>query len=456
MEVRHYFEILWRRGWLIVATAIVTVAIVALGTSMITPVYTASTVLRVPTATGGSPDYVDYDINYADRLLNTYAQIATSGPILEELASELNLDQPLQVDVEVMAGTELMEIQTESPDPAVARDAANALADLLISMEQSEQLRLVPTESTEQAASFNIVAPAILPDTPTRPRPALNAALALAVGLIGGTGLALFAENLDTRLHTMEMIEEATALPVLGEVPSGEWHPFKRTNGIFSRDSVHAEAFRHLSTNLAATTAINNGALHPELSEQPQPGRTLMVTSAEPKEGKSTVVANLAAAMARSGYHVIVVDADMRRPALHRVFNVPNDTGLSNLLAGDVALGASIKNSKIPGVQILPSGPEPPDAGRLMSSPRIRALIKKLQETYDLVLVDTPAYLPVADAALLAASGVADVLLVVGRAQARREAVEDVRRELSSVKARCLGVVVNRARREGTYAYYKH
>ena len=193
MQVRHYLEIVWRRALIIVVTTIVTAAIVAAGTRMLPPTYEASAVMRVPTAAAGSSTYIDYDTNYTDRLLETYARIATSGPVLTQVAEELGLTESLQIDVDVIAGTELVRITAQSPDPVVARDGANVLAETLIRMRQDELAQGMQTrlEAISDMAMFSIVVPAETPDTPIRPRMALNLAMGLIGGLVGGTALAI-------------------------------------------------------------------------------------------------------------------------------------------------------------------------------------------------------------------------------------------------------------------------
>ncbi len=456
MQVRHYLEIVWRRAIIIVVTTIVTAAIVAVGTSMIPPTYEASAVLRVPTAAAGSSDWIDYDTMYTDRLLETYARIATSGPVLMQVAEELGLTQSLQVDANVIAGTELVRITAQSPDPVVARDGANVLAETLIAMRQEELAQGVETRvgTISDTAMFSLVVPAEIPNTPTQPRRSLNMALGILVGLAGGVALALVVENLDTTLYNPEMVRTTTDLPIFGLVP-GRRRLFGSTRTVYNGASPHAQSFHQIAANLNA---------HLSRSGKTGSRRTLVVTSAEPKEGKSTVTANLAAAMADAGFRVVVVDADLRRPAQHEIFNASNDVGLSDLLMSDATLSSVLQKTGIPGIHLLASGSLSQHKGsgavfKLLSSGKMQALLSKLGEMYDLTLIDTPALLPLADATGLVSNHAADVLLVVGRGQAHREDVEDVERQLETIGANCIGVVVNRAQRMGnqrTVRAYKH
>jgi polysaccharide biosynthesis transport protein len=452
MQVRHYLEILWRRAVVIVVTTVVTAAIVAAGTSMMPPTYEASAVMRVPTAAAGSPTYIDYDTAYTDRLLETYARIATSSPVLTQVAEELGLTESLQVDVDVIAGTELVRITAQSPDPVVARDGANVLAETLITMRQDELAQGMQTrlEAISDTAMFSLVVPAETPNAPIRPNMALNLAMGLMVGLVGGTALALVVENLDTTLYSAEMIEAATELPIMGMVP-GHKRLLGAPRAIYNGNSPHAQAFRQIAANLNAHMARSVGAAS---------RRTLVVTSGEPREGKSTVTANLAAAMADAGYHVVVVDADLRRPVQHEIFNVSNELGLSDLLMSDANLSAGLQESGVPGIHLLSSGSLAQEQKthavyRLLSSAKMQAILSRLAEMYDITLIDTPALLPLADATGLVSNRLADVLLVVGSGQAHQEDVERVERQLKGIGANCIGVVVNRAQWRGNHRTIK-
>jgi succinoglycan biosynthesis transport protein ExoP len=501
MELRHYIAILWRRKWVIAVTLVVTVTVVVIGTLLATPTYAASTTLRVLTTTSGSVDWVDYDIMYADRLMSTYANVATSGPVLEELVRRLGLDEPPQIETEILANTELMQITVEDSNPILAREAANALAEILVAQSRelytgggrtaqeilSEQLAQIedelnqarrqyeslvaqsPEDSERIAAAsraialkeetytmlleqyerarireamraniLSVVEPAVAPQAPSKPRKELNIALGFMVGLAGGVGLAFLFENLDTTLYTTEQIERVTELSTLGKIPIAR----RQRQVIFNGDSPQAEALRRLRTNIFAL-------------DHDAPLRTLLVTSAEPREGKSTIVANLAFAIAQSGRTVIVVDGDLRRPTLHRIFDLSNEMGLSSILNRDVTLDEAMQDSNVPGVQVLTSGPLPPDPAELLGSPQMTALIEQLAQQFDMVLLDTPSFLAVTDAAVLAPA-VDGVVLIVGRAQAQREAVLAARQQLADVKAIAVGVVVNRAEQDSSHGYYRY
>jgi non-specific protein-tyrosine kinase len=501
MELRAYLAIIWRRKWVIVVMVAVAVTVSVVGTLTTTPTYMASATLRILTATSGSLDRVSYDINYAERLMNTYVEIATSRPVLEELVETLGLAAPPEIQVEIVPNTELMKIVVEDQDSTLAALAANTLAEILVfrtkelysgggrsaqeilstqlnqaehelsqarkeyedliaqspddvelitaasrSIGLKEDTYAMLLEQYEQsrireallANNLSIVQPAVAPQAPSKPRKVVNVALGFMIGLAGGIGLSLLFENLDTTLHATEQIEEVTELPILGEIPTVRR---QRQVTLFNGDFPQRDAFRRLRISIFAL-------------DHDTPLRTLLITSAEPKEGKSTVAANLALAVAQSGRNVIVVDGDLRLPTLHRVFDLSNKIGLSSILKREAALDEAVQDTRIPGVQVLTSGPLPPNPAELIDSPRMTELIEQLARRFEMVLLDAPSLLAVTDATVLALA-TDGVVLVVGRTQARREAVQAACRHLADVKARLIGVVVNRAEKGSSYYYHR-
>jgi succinoglycan biosynthesis transport protein ExoP len=497
VDLRTYFAILWRRKWVIAITTAATLAVVVIGTLMMTPMYTASTTLRVLTAASGPLDSPYYNLQYADRLMNTYSELAASDPVMEELAQKLGLNTLPQIEVEIIPNSELMDIVVEDADPILAKEVANALAGILVAQneelysggsktgqdllsgqlaqieeelgeaqreyealvvqssedpERVEALRrsielkrqiyaalLQQYEEVRISDALSIVVPAATPQSPSRPRKVLNIALGCMVGVMGGVGLAFLFEHLDTRLHTVEQIEEATALPALGRIP----HTRKGPHNIFlDGSSPQREAYRHLRTSLYA--AAQGGAL-----------KTLLVTSAEPHEGKSTIVTNLAVAMAQAGRRVLAVDGDLRRPTLHTNFHLSNRIGLTSVLEGKLSLQEAVQDTEISGVSVLTSGPLLSNPAELLGSRQMRALLEEMPQHFDMVLVDTPALLPVTDAAVVApmADG---VLLVVECAHAGREDVQSACRELTDIGATLIGLVVNRADVTPGHRYYEY
>jgi capsular exopolysaccharide synthesis family protein len=253
-----------------------------------------------------------------------------------------------------------------------------------------------------------------------------------------GFGLALVIQNLDTRVYSLEEIEGIIGRPVLGEVPHIRW--LRNKKRILLDIDRYAEAFRWLLANLSATG-------------KEQSLKTMVITSAEPEEGKSTIVANLAVCSGQSDKRVIVVDADLRRPTLHTVFNVDNNAGLSGVLNEDIPLEDVLQPTTFPGVTVLTSGTLSANPSQVLHPERVAALIGRLADLCDLVLVDTPAALAVADAARLAPL-TDGVLLVVRHARIQRKTLQDLHKQLDRVDARVIGVVVNQMKESTHYHGY--
>ncbi len=202
-----------------------------------------------------------------------------------------------------------------------------------------------------------------------------------------------------------------------------------------------AEAYRSLRTNL-------------EFSSLDEPLRTMIVTSAAPEEGKSTVLANLAVVMAQAGKQVILVDCDLRRPVLHEIFGVSNHTGLTTALLDDSAAELPLRDTGVSGLRLLPSGPQPPNPAELLGSRRMENLIQELREQADMVLFDAPPVIAVTDAAILA-SKVDGVLLVINAGVTRREHAQRAKAALDRVNARLVGTVLNNVELDmSLYGYY--
>jgi capsular exopolysaccharide synthesis family protein len=209
--------------------------------------------------------------------------------------------------------------------------------------------------------------------------------------------------------------------------------------------SAVAEACRTLRTNLS-------------FAAPDHPARVIMVSSATSGEGKTTTISNLGVVLAQAGQKVCLVDCDLRKPRLHKVFALENATGVTNILSQQLLPEDVVVPSEIDRLSLLPSGPVPPNPAELLGSEKIREMLSWLADQFDYVLVDSPPLLAVTDASLLA-SRVDGVLLVVGSATTRVDLAQEARAQLAKVGARVLGVVLNRVRmsaKDYSYYYYYH
>lgn len=281
---------------------------------------------------------------------------------------------------------------------------------------------------------------------PCEPQKAKTMAMALALGLFAGTGLALLREWKDQRLRSTEEISALLALPVLGAIPvisSLKHAPGAQGRKIgLSSDSHEAEAFRTLRT------AVFFGAPKDE-------ARKILITSPAPGEGKSTVASNLSVAIAQAGQRVLLIDADLRRPTQHKIFGMNRQArGLSAVLAGQMSLEEAIAHTSIENLDVLISGPDVPNPAEMLNSESFARILEQVAARYDRVLIDSPPVVAVTDPLILAAQ--TDVTILVLRAEASTRRVSMQAREaLASVDARVLGVAVNNvSHKAGRYGYY--
>jgi tyrosine-protein kinase Etk/Wzc len=311
-------------------------------------------------------------------------------------------------------------------------------------LQKHEETRIAKASTI---SNINIVDPAILPDEPVAPKKTKNLLLGLLVGLMAGIGLAFFQEYLDDTIKDAEQAKRVLGLPLLAiipfigrktkEVKDGE----TATVSFTDPKSLASEAFRGLRTSIHFS-AINREK------------KALLVTSSFPEEGKSTIAANLAITFAQTGAKVLIIDCDMRRPTVHEKFGLSRVPGLTELLAGDVALTDALHDSGIPNLDIISSGTIPPNPAELLGSKDMAAFLQRLREKYDNIIIDSPPLLSVTDSMVL--SSMCDLLLLVmepGRVPVK--IAGRVREVLATIQTPVAGLVISdRKAVDASYGYY--
>jgi capsular exopolysaccharide synthesis family protein len=315
-----------------------------------------------------------------------------------------------------------------------------------------------------KSSNIRVVDPAMIPSTPSRPAKARNLALGFLVGLVGGIGLALLREYLDNTVKTPDDIETLARLPSLAVVPQftgSNGHAKKHgllqgpsTNGHGKRielvaqhlpKSQMSEAFRALRTSIL-------------LSQADHPPQVILVTSALPREGKTTAAANLAVTLAQLGDSTVIVDADLRKPAIGRLLNLGGGkyAGLSSYLAGVSSLDlVCVPHPTIPNLVAIPTGPLPPNPADLLSSHKLADAIAELRTKFKFIVIDSPPVMAATDAVILSVQ-TDGVLLVVRSGETPKEAFTRTRDLLNSVKCRILGVVLNAVDSSAPDYYYSY
>ncbi len=339
-----------------------------------------------------------------------------------------------------------------------------------------QQMKQSTIATALHASNMRIVDPAEIPDKPIWPNFKILSAFGLILGTLFGFGTVLIHERADRSLRQPGEIQLWTNLPELGTIPSASADRksrFKQSNHQKSlslheraakelrqgaveliswdrKPSLMAEAFRSTLTSILF------------VGENESRPKVLVLTSANASDGKTTIVTNLAIAMAESRRKVLIVDADLRRPRVHGVFGLTNERGLSDLLAeptlSEEAIDSRIQKTDIPGIDVLPSGPSTHVAANLLYSPNLADTVKRLRKQYDMVLIDTPPMLQMTDARVI--GRLADAVILVARAeQTTRDAIVAASQRFSEDRIRVLGTILNdwdpKRSLNGYYGYYK-
>ncbi len=315
-----------------------------------------------------------------------------------------------------------------------------------------------------QSSNIRIVDPAMVPSTPARPAKARNVALAFLVGLVGGVGLALLREYLDNTVKTPDDVETLARLPSLAVVPAfGDSGGANKRSKFLKGASANGHEKRielvaqHLpkSQMSEAFRALRTALL---LSRADKPPQVILVTSALPREGKTTAAANLAVTLAQLGDKTVLVDADLRKPGVGRLLNLGSGkyAGLSSYLAGVSTLDlVTVPHPAIPNLAAIPTGPLPPNPADLLSSHKMSDAIAELRKKYKFIVIDSPPIMAATDAVILSVQ--ADgVLLVVRSGETPKEAFTRTRDLLTSVNSRLLGVVLNAVDTSAPDYYYSY
>ena len=387
--------------------------------------------------------------------------------------------QILQVRSQVLAAAQAELDGSIKQLPALARRYTDIQRELQIATEGLN--RLLASRQTLQVQAAQTEIPWQLIEAPTRPQNPIspNIPRSLLLGLVSslllGIGAALLLEKLDDVYHSAEDLKEKTKIPLLGTLPYRQQaHDLTDETpepGIFKHIQLklNQSVLRPLRSRLRQTSQPYNyygyygfsgfsealRVLHTNLQflSTDRPLRSIIISSALPRDGKSTVAINLAQAAMTLGQRVLLVDADMRRPQVHKRMGLENLEGLSNFISSEIPV-KSLLQSPIPLVEfsVLPSGPIPPDPAKLLASHKMQQLMRELEQSFDLIIYDTPPLLGLADASLLAPH-TDGIVLVVGLGKTNRSALTQAIENLKQAKIPILGLVANGQRKDAFSSY---
>lgn len=310
--------------------------------------------------------------------------------------------------------------------------------------------------SYDRSNNVSIATPARVPRGPVGPKRMRNIVLALMLSLAAGIGLAFLLDYLDDTLKSIEDVDRYIHLPTLALIPAPrserllakvKGSPASEASEITALALVEdarspaAEAYRHLRTSLL-------------LSSAGQPPKSVLVTSSQPSEGKTTTAVNIAMMLAQTGGDVLLVDCDLRRPRIHTHFSLPNARGVTNNLAGETDLDSLLHTyDRLPNLKILTAGPVPPNPAELLGSDEMRKLIGQLSARFTHVIIDSPPAISFTDAAILSTL-VDGVMLVVHGGKSSRSVVRRAKQILIDVGANIYGIVLNNVKLESAGYYY--
>jgi succinoglycan biosynthesis transport protein ExoP len=510
VELRRQIAIIWAWFPLLVVSVLLAGTAAFLVSSQLPKTYESKATLIVGQSLSAvNPDYTQVLVSQS--LSSTYATVATTRPILENVITKLDLgvttdELAKNVRADAPVSSTLLMIVAQDGNPSRAAAIANALATALIAASpaiqgrqaefqqsidadlQATQDQITATQATVDTLSalaartpaqdadlatlegrlvslrstyttlltasssnasnlLSVIEPAVAPVAPISPRPLLNTLLAAALGLLISTGVAFGAEYLDDSVKDSDKVQEVANLSTLGTIgrmsgDKGRSAIYRLVTLLYPRSGV-AEAYRTLRTNI-------------EFASLDQDAKTLLVTSSIPGEGKTVTAANLAVVFAQAGRRVLLVDADLRKPGVHVIFDLPNAHGLTTLLRSDgISVDAIVQMTEQANLRILTTGPLPPNPAELLGSQRMRTVLDRLKIDEDLVIFDSPPLQAVTDSAILS-SFVDGTVFVIDAQHGRRRAVRAAREALAKAGANVLGAVLNRipARANSDYASY--
>ncbi len=445
LNLRDYWHILRKNWMLVVASTFIAAFAGAIFTVVSTPMYSSTTSLFVSTPSGDNTSDLLTGSTFTQQRVKSYAGIVSSPSVLDPVVTALDLaeiqvDLPKRITANVPLNTVVIEITVTDESPFRAASIANAVGESLTNIVASLE---TPTGSSISPIKLSTIEPGTVAVSPDSPRPLLNMALALLAGLVIGFGIALLRENLDLRIKNVDDIPEKDGVAnILGGIVFDENADSNRLVVHTRPKSTRAEAFRQLRTNV-------------QFVEAAQGAKSIVLSSSIPSEGKSSTIANLAIAMADAGQKVLLIDCDLRKPKVHKYFGLEGSVGLTNYLIDQAQLEDVIQPWGRNGLKVLPAGQIPPNPSELLGSAAMKKLLLKLEQDFDLILLDTAPVLPVTDTAILSKI-TGGVVMVVAVGKTTKPQLQGALAQLETVGATLLGFVMNKIPTKGVDAYGYH
>ena len=440
-------------------TAIVTLVVVcaaaAAYTFTRTPMYTATSELlatyrtSASSTTGSAGNELNSGASYINSQIQTYPQLVKTESVLQPVIDDLGLKTTVKelaatVTASNPSDTMLVDISVENADPKTASTIANAVAE---SLKKQVTSTLYSDEGDKIVSPVNltVVQQAYVPASPSSPNVKMNLAIGVLVGVVFGLIAAVIKDSLDTRIRHESDVTALVDAPILGSIRRNDLYHGKAPAVISKPASREAEEVRRLRTNLSFIlpgTPCSN---------------VIVVTSAGPSEGKTTISVNMATAFAESGSKVLLIDADVRNPSVGKQLDLEDTVGLTHLITNEVSSQEAIQKYWKQNFHVLPAGAQRINPSILLNSHAMKALIDQVSEAYDYVIVDTAPMRVSNDAVVFAKEG-PQLMFVVGLGVAEKRLLRKTVQELDTLDVKPVGIAIDYAENDNMqktgYYYY--
>jgi len=511
IDLREYMSILWRGKWLIALLTILAVIVGFILIFTLKPVYEATARVLIVEKSLSSELFGEYGTEYSTSSevnFQTQMEILDSRQFREEIIKKLSLkikpdELEEKINISRVGTSKVIDISVQDNDPELVSEIANMLAQVYVDwnmdtyreslntvleeidikledsrqkmdsvsaqisdleksgeevpeslrkeLEMNSEMYVMLSEKYENLrineamgeSTAKITETAVIPEDPVKPNKKLILISALLIGLIAGFGIVLAKEFLNNTIKTTSDVKKYYGLDVVSQIAYDKKYDVNKRELVALKDpgSQVSESIKELRTNLSYFNIDKKI-------------KTIGITSAQLEEGKSFLSANLAVALAQSGIRTLLLNADFRKPVIHKYFGHNNSSGITSVLTGYSRLSEEIKTTKVKNLYFLASGPIPPNPVELLESNLISKMLDTLSEKYDYIIIDTSPIVPVTDLVVLARK-LDSILIVAGVGRVTRSTVRQAVEKVEVIRDKIMGVVLNGVVRKGSYYYYK-
>lgn len=443
-NILYYLDIIKKHLTLIIIITLISTILTAITTIFfIEPTYQTNISIIIgqnqSTVDEGTSYPGSYDVVMYQKMVKTYSEMITSRVVLEDVIENTGLDLNLadlesMIKIRTTTESEFISISIEGK---IAKDTATIANQLVLSLKNiSSELRGVDNVIMVDTAS--------IPEKPSKPNIILNIGLSFLLGLMLSICLVILIDYLDQRIKDKSELKELIHLPILGEIPNfSSININNEDNYLFanvSPKSLPSEAINILRTNLQFCNVNSNL-------------KKILITSSSPSEGKSTIISNLGISIALTNKKVVIIDCDMRKPRIHRLFSLSNIIGLSHILSNQAELEECLQSSGIENLSILTAGVIPPNPSELISSNGMKMLLDRLSSNFDFILIDSPPLPLVADSQVLS-TFVDGTIIVTKFGYTTKSALINTKEILDGLNTNVIGVLLNNSPINSSSNYY--